>query len=209
MNYIEVLNNEKIIEIYNEIEKINPWSFSHGIKHINNVLKHIIKITDMLELSDEDKRDLLIATVLHDTGRLFGSEDHARASKAFIEEFLKGRANESSINKIINIVSNHRIDENNDDKDILSKLLIFCDKMDFSKERLVKNYKEISPNTLYAGIDKVDFNISDNTLVIEVYGLENDEIYRLENHIFYTKNILKATQILSVSLNKRYSIKYI
>ena len=37
MNYMDILNNNKVIENYDKLDIINPYSFNHSLKHIKNV----------------------------------------------------------------------------------------------------------------------------------------------------------------------------
>ena len=46
MNYIDILNNNKVIENYNKIDDINPYPFNHGLKHVKNVCKIMDKLCD-------------------------------------------------------------------------------------------------------------------------------------------------------------------
>ncbi|MCT4611743.1 MAG: HD domain-containing protein [Clostridia bacterium] len=208
MNYIDVLNDSKIIRIYGEIDKTNPYPFNHGLKHINNVLENVNRMVEMIEISDIDKRDLLIATVLHDTGRLFDDANHAKASSSFIKEYLNGKIEIESIEKIINLVSNHGTGGDSKKKDFLSKILIFCDKMDFSKKRLVYECEEKFGEVIYSIIEKVNFNILDKTLIVEVEGLKEKDIEAFEESVFYPK-VVKAIKIFSEEIRANYKIRYI
>ena len=46
---------------YNDIDKINPFPFNHGLKHVKNVCNIMDKLTDILNIAGEEKEALLIA----------------------------------------------------------------------------------------------------------------------------------------------------
>ena len=84
MNYIDILNNSKVVENYNKIDEINPYPFSHGLKHVKNVCKIMDKLCSTLDITGEEKEALLIASALHDIGQVNGREEHGRKAKEFL-----------------------------------------------------------------------------------------------------------------------------
>ncbi len=63
MNYIDILNNEKVIENYNVIDRINPYPFNHGLKHVKDVCKIMDNLCNTLGIADDEKEDLLIKNI--------------------------------------------------------------------------------------------------------------------------------------------------
>ena len=47
MNYIDYLNNEKVINAYKKIDGINDFHFNHGLKHVKNVCEIMNIIGDV------------------------------------------------------------------------------------------------------------------------------------------------------------------
>ena len=141
-SYIDILNNDKVIENYNKIDAINPYPFNHGLKHVKNVCSIMDKLCDKLNITWEEKDSLLIACALHDIGQVDGREEHWKKAKLFtITHFENELKDLKYYNDILEAIENHDnvCDVNNP---LFWILVQFCDKMDFSKDRLEDNYRE-------------------------------------------------------------------
>ncbi|MCT4612089.1 MAG: HD domain-containing protein [Clostridia bacterium] len=207
MNYIDLLNDERVIEIYKTIDEDNPYPISHGMKHINTVVSNVEKLVKMFELEEVDKENLLIASVLHDVGRLTDRDNHAVAGEALIRELLGDSLDNNRIDEIVRIIANHGVNEENDSKDFLSKLLIFADKMDFSKKRLIDDYTKRYSNKIYEKIDDVVIDKIDEGIIVGVFISNKDDVEAIEDHKIYIK-VNKAIDILSKHLGKDVRIEY-
>ena len=89
ISYKDILNNEAIKAEYAKIDKINPFPFAHGLQHINNVCAIMDELTDLLNISGEEKDALMISAVLHDVGQADGRERHGYKARKFAERLLK------------------------------------------------------------------------------------------------------------------------
>ena len=82
-SYIDILNNNIVIENYNKIDTINPYPFNHGLKHVKNVCNIMDRLCGKLNIVWEEKDALLIACALHDVGQVDGREGHWKKAKLF------------------------------------------------------------------------------------------------------------------------------
>ena len=155
MNYKDILNNEKVIQIYKQIDLINPSAFDHGTKHVNNVCKIMNNLCNTLKIDKDEKEALLIACALHDLGRGEGKEKHGfRAKEYTIKEFGEQLHLNPYYNDIIESIEHHSHIDNND-LSFFSILVQFVDKMDFTKNRMVDNYRERFRYYCYEDINEI------------------------------------------------------
>ena len=203
MNYIDILNNDKVIENYNKIDDINPYPFNHGLKHVKNVCKIMDKLCSTLEISGEEKEALLIASALHDIGQVDGREEHGRKAKEFlIDNFELELKNQPFYNQIIEAIEKHDnpcVIENS----IFTLLVQFCDKMDFSKYRLEDNYREKFRYYCYENIDNIDFVYDDGNFGINIITSNVDNFTELFLNENFSKKVINAVEVLAKKLNRK------
>ena len=203
MNYIDILNNDKVIENYNKIDDINPYPFNHGLKHVKNVCKIMDKLCSTLEISGEEKEALLIASALHDIGQVDGREEHGRKAKEFlIDNFELELKNQPFYNQILEAIEKHDnpcIIENS----LFTLLVQFCDKMDFSKYRLEDNYRERFRYYCYENIDNVDFVYDDENFGINIITSNVDNFTELFLNENFSKKVINAVEVLAKKLNRK------
>ena len=206
-SYIDILNNDKVIENYNKIDAINPYPFNHGLKHVKNVCSIMDKLCDKLNITWEEKDSLLIACALHDIGQVDGREEHWKKAKLFtITHFENELKDLKYYNDILNAIENHDnvCDANNP---LFWILVQFCDKMDFSKDRLEDNYREKFRYYCYEDINRIDFILDEKSFGIDI--ITNDipdfnDMFLSEN---FPKKVINAVNILALKLNKEPIIK--
>ena len=203
MNYIDFLNNDIVVDIYNKIDKVNPYPFNHGLKHAKNVCNVMDKLCNLLGITGEKKESLLIASALHDIGQVDGREQHGKKAKNFlIKNFEKELIKQEYYTDILTAIEMH--DSNFDvDNSLFTILVQFCDKMDFSKERLEDNYREKFRYYCWEDVICVDFIIDDNRFGINIIteNVDNfDELFSKEN---FSRKIVNAVEVLAKKLNKK------
>lgn len=157
MNYLDVLNDEEVVNRYNAIDEINPYPFNHGLKHVKNVCNIMNRLCDILNISGGEKEALLIACALHDIGQVDGREEHGKKSKLFtIDRFGNELETNNYYDEILNAIEKH--DNPCDASNTLFCLLVqFCDKMDFTRDRLENNCREKHGYIVYEEINEVEF----------------------------------------------------
>ena len=133
---IDILDDNRVIEAYNKIDAINPYPFNHGLKHVKNVCHIMDRLCDKLNIIGEERDALLIACALHDIWQVDGREEHGKKAKLFIiNNYEKELQTKKHYKDILDAVEKH--DNACDVNDSLFSILVhFCDKMDFSKDRL-------------------------------------------------------------------------
>ena len=203
MNYIDILNNDKVIENYNKIDDINPYPFNHGLKHVKNVCKIMDKLCGTLDITGEEKEALLIASALHDIGQVDGREEHGRKAKEFlIDNFELELKNQPFYNQILGAIEKHDnpcVIENS----LFTLLVQFCDKMDFSKDRLEDNYREKFRYYCYENIDNVDFIYDDENFGINIITSNVDNFTELFLNENFSKKVINAVEVLAKKLNRK------
>ena len=207
-SYIDILNNDKVIENYNKIDAINPYPFNHGLKHVKNVCCIMDRLCDKLNIIWEEKGALLIACALHDIGQVDGREEHWKKAKLFTISHFENELKDSKYyNDILEAIEKHdnECDINNS---LFSLLVQFCDKMDFSKDRLEDNYREKFRYYCYEDINRIDFVFDENNFGIDI--ITNDvpnfnNVFLGEN---FPKKVINAVNILALKLNKKPIIKH-
>ncbi len=206
MNYIDILNNKKVIESYNKIDEINPYSFNHGLKHIKNVCKIMNKICSILDINGDEKEALLIASALHDIGQVDGREEHGKKARDFlINNFESELKTQPYYSYILDAIEKHD-DWCIVDNSLFMILVQFCDKLDFSKDRLEDNYKDRFKFCCYENINRIDFiyNIDNFGINIITSNVENfAEMFLKEN---FSKIVINAVEVLAKKLDRKVII---
>ena len=109
-------------------------------------------------------------------------------------------------NDILEAIENHdNVCDIN--KSLFSLLVQFCDKMDFSKDRLEDNYREKFRYYCYEDINRIDFIFDEKNFGIDI--ITNDipdfnDMFLSEN---FPKKVINAVNILALKLNKEPIIK--
>lgn len=203
MNYIDILNNNKVIENYNKIDDINPYPFNHGLKHVKNVCKIMDKLCSTLDITGEEKEALLIASALHDIGQVDGREEHGRKAKEFlIDNFELELKDQPFYNQMLEAIEKHDnpcVIENS----LFTLLVQFCDKMDFSKDRLEDNYRERFRYYCYENIDNIDFIFDDENFGINIITSDVDNFTELFLNENFSKKVINAVEVLAKKLNRK------
>ena len=203
MNYIDILRDKKVIEQYGKIDVINPYPFNHGLKHVTNVCNIMNKLCDKLNIIGDEKEALLIACALHDIGQVDGREEHGKKAMIFtinnFENELKNNKYYLDILKAIEIHDNVCSFESK----MFYLLVQFCDKMDFSKNRLEDNYREKFRYYCYENIDEINFIYDENNFGIDIVTSKIDnfeELFLKEN---FVKKVINAVDALAHKLERK------
>ncbi len=204
MNYIDILNDENVIEAYKRIDEINPYPFNHGLKHIKNVCDIMNKLCEVLNISKDENEALLISCALHDIGQVDGREEHGRKSKEYlIAKFGKELENIPFYDEILNAIEKH--DNPCDSSNSLFCLLVqFCDKMDFSKERLEDDYLEKHGHIVYEEINEIKYIYDKQNFGIDIQTNDNKNFAELffSPDRKFPKKVLNAVYSLAEKLER-------
>lgn len=137
MNLIEKSIKYLIDEVEGKtirFEVEHPWRKDgfHIVQHSLRVKSYVkqIKKAEGIILNKIDEVALPLAAILHDIGRLYGSENHGIKSVEIIQSFLKSNIqNQDIINRINELIINHS-NKNNRSNDLIMNLLIDADAID-------------------------------------------------------------------------------
>ena len=206
LSWIDILNDKRVIEAYNKIDIINPYPFNHGLRHVKNVCHNMGRLCDTLNIDWEEKEALLITCALHDVWQVDGVEEHGKKSKLFIiNNFENELKNQKYYNYILSAIETHNTCDINDS--LFSILIYFCDKMDFSKDRMEDNYREKYRYYCYEEINSIEFIFNDEYFGIDIISnnVPNfDDMFFKENH---PKKVIKAINVLAKKLNRKPIMK--
>lgn len=207
MNYINIINDEKITKLFKEIDKHNDNQFNHGLQHVKNVIENMIKLTKLLGIDEIELNYLLIACVLHDLGQLEGSENHYLRSKMIASSYLKDLVPEEWFNKITSAIEKHHEKNDIDKLPLFEHLLLFADKMDFTFRRLDVNYIKQNPADYFEShILDTDYIIENNVLKIKIITDKTINQDSLISWPYYPK-ITKRIEEFAKKLKINYTIE--
>lgn len=204
MNYSDILNDSKIIDIYKKIDEINKEPFSHGMKHIKNVCNIMEELCEVLNIEKGMKDALLIAAALHDIGQMEGKENHGKiAMQYIIKNYKNVLENNPYYNDILKAIETHS-DESKESDSLFTILLKAADKFDFSKNRLEEGHDYFFTET----IEKVEFIYNDSYFGLNIIttNIENFENLFLSLKFFHT--VINIVKVLAIKLDKKPIIKH-
>lgn len=205
MNYLDIINDSKINELYLKIKENSNYLMDHAIKHRDNVINYCKKLIKVFEIDDNTANNQLIAASLHDIGRAYNDEEHAHSSAEFALKYLEDKLSKDDVNFIYRIINNH---SGFKDRDFYEEILYFADKIDISKDRLEENYKEkYNTTSIMESIQNIDFKIEDNTFKVL---FKTDKTISFENFKTekkkYNIGIIYNVSLISNQKNLKYQI---
>jgi HD superfamily phosphodiesterase len=165
--YETIRNDEYIINIYNEIEKIQQQELwiDHSWYHINKVISTSEYILNKLNCTKEIIDCGKIAALLHDIGIVCGKEGHAEKSYEMVKKYFENKnIDEKNKNIILEIIRNHG--GRNDADNLMELVLMFADKTNFDKDRMLSLGKTIEGQREMDNIEKVDIDLNDKALTV-------------------------------------------
>lgn len=209
----KILNDKEVTDKYDAIDKINPYPFNHGMKHIHNVVRLAKMASKELGLSSREQTMLLVAEVLHDLGQVESREGHGDRSSAFAREYLKkyNYFTEPELDIICAAIKTH------DEKDFskisgrLPWLVAFIDKLDFAHDRLEDNVRDTFGYTVYEDIKDVKIKIMHETrgggyLCLLVNLIDKPKLMNKNPESLFTlsHNFVKKVTITSINFAKHW-----
>lgn len=178
----KILEDEQVKSKYEQIDKVNPYPFSHGLKHIYSVIELADRIAKIFKLGERETLMLEVAEALHDLGQVDGREKHGEKAAKFAEPYLKdqGLFSQEEISQICEAITTHDSLQYEKSDNKFSWFVAFVDKMDFSKKRLEDNSRERFGRVIYDDIEDVDFAVHDNEFTIFIRPVDNPQIINEE-----------------------------
>ncbi|MBQ8424872.1 MAG: HD domain-containing protein [Clostridia bacterium] len=203
-----LLNDYEVVNVYEKIDKHNKFPSNHGMKHILGVVELSNKIIPLLKLSQRESLILQTALILHDIGQVDGRENHGYKSMLFAKNYLpsKNIFDESELNMIYSAIETH--DECFDYSILQNKfswLVNMIDKLDFSKNRLEKNYKERFDYSVYEDIERLDFYLENKTFKIVIVKTEKPKIINVKK--LFERNLFTKSMLTFKLFCEKFSLE--
>lgn len=205
--YETIKNDKYIIDIYNKLEErqVKELWIDHSWNHINRVTNTVEYILNELNCNDEIIDCGKIAALLHDIGNIKGRDSHAEKSYEMTKEYFLGKdLDEKNKNSILEAIKHHGGRDNTDN--LVEVALVFADKVDFIKSRMLPMGRTIEGQREMSNIEKVDIDLNDESLSVNF--ITNEYFNKEEFEAFYfTPKIFKAINNLAEYLNIKGKIQ--
>lgn len=208
MNYTDILNDSKVKNLYNEVDKFNKEPFSHGMKHIMNVCNIMNDLCNTLNIDNDMKEALLLAASLHDIGQVEGNEGHGTKTVQFIKDnFNKELEKNKYYNDILNAIELHSNDSKESDS-LFTVLLQAADKFDFTRDRLEDNYRDKYDYFFTEEIIRLEYIYDDEYFGINIITTDKPDFEELFFGLKFFHRVINIINVLSSKLNKKPIIKH-
>ena len=194
---------------YSEVEELKKdFPVNHGFLHVNHVLANAKKLAKIFGLNKNERRQLYIASVLHDIGYIKGREEHAKSGGEMAKEFLeKNGFSQSDVSVICDAISRHGGKDISDYQSPISLCLVLADKLDFVGSRYNPNIAEHPVNPIYLAIKSLDLAIFPNEIVLK-FQVKKD--FNPQEFIsgHFGRKLTLVFSTLSEVLGKPYRFEY-
>ncbi len=187
--YEKIKSDPYIINIYNEISKYEDenkgWAH-HNLDHVLNVVKMVEQILQSLNYDKEFIEEAKIAALLHDLGCIEGKDNHPHRSHLMAKNYLeKNNFILKNKNLVLEAIRSHSDGFETDN--IMSLVLILCDKLDIKKNRVAKTGYSVDGMKEMQYINDILINIENMTIKIEFVTNPRINKTALENFYFIPK----------------------
>lgn len=209
MNYNELLRDEQILEIFGKIDQHHNNKYNHGKQHAANVINNMIQLTNLLKVEKQEQNYLCIAALLHDIGQLEGKEEHYVRSSNFANNYLKDKVTVEWNSKITQAILKHHEKEKIENLSLFEHLLLFADKMDFTKNRLDQTFiQENKVECIENHIKEIQFTIIDQVFHVIIITDSKINEFDFLKWNYYSKLVNRIREF-SNKINRQYKIQFI
>lgn len=203
MNYIDILNDQKIVDMYKKIDEINDVPFSHGMKHIKNVCNIMNDLCDVFNVDKDMKDALLIAAALHDIGQVEDRENHGPKAAQYISKHYKDVLENNIYYKdILKAIEVHS-EESKEEDTLFTILLQAADKFDFSKNRLEDKHKKFFTEA----VEKVEFIYNETYFGLNIITKDIENFEELFLGLKFFHRVINIVRMLANKFNRKPIIK--
>ena len=183
MSFIELLNDNEVINYYEKISKIsNKCPIDHSLNHIKRTIENAKILAKIVGLKDNETNRLLSACVLHDIGYTHSRATHAMFGAIQCRRILsKHHYDLEDIEIISSDIANHNslISDCYEFKE--SVLLMLADKLDLGNSRLnVQQLNECNELSAIGNIEYISFKSCDRSIEIELNCLPYNSIKQMQ-----------------------------
>ena len=204
-SYKNALKNKQIKDIYNNVDRqeISPWS-SHGLKHINAVLKYAKIICKMFKINEKTANLTFLACILHDIGAIGGKENHWKRSELFAQNYLKNaQFNKDDIMVICEAILNHHFATN--ESSMVHLILVLSDKLDITKARILPAGKKIIGMRQTQYINKIKLQKTANLFNICIKTTKKFNKTEFLEYS-YTKKLIDSATIFATKMHRAFKL---
>ncbi len=205
----ELFNNQYIKDLYDIVEKFenndeNAMGY-HNFSHAVNVTKLLTTILKQLKFDEDKISDLQVASMLHDIGAYCGKKDHHIRSYEMSKDIVGNIIPVNDVDYVLKAILNHSDSFDNDDLGIVA--LIFCDKMDMTKDRVAPAGRLDDGMSQFLFVDEVKIEIENSNFNVTFVVNEECDFSKLNNYYFIPK-MFKAVEALSSRLGLKANVYY-
>ena len=210
MDYLDILQDDDIIDRYNNINKKINYAIDHGMLHVNHVVENVKMICEGLKIDEHIKKLALISATLHDVGRLEDNKRHSELGGEFAKAYLKDKLSIEEISIIADAISHHdsKLFDYNSNNNV-AWILFLADKIDNVRSRYIpellndENIQNLSYNVKSTIISVENKNLiftinlyNDDNLIFETIKNGNQDMYtKFANHFGFDKAIVRKNYI--------------
>lgn len=139
MNYMQILTDPTIIQMYEDVNNKIHFVIDHGMLHVKHVVANIKHICKVLNLSKNTQQLACIAGALHDVGRLYSKENHAEESAQFAQTYLQNKLSPQERETVCYAIAHHEREKfNYATTNEVAWVLLLADKMDNQRSRYIR-----------------------------------------------------------------------
>jgi len=207
ITYEEIKSDPYIVDIYNKIEKLSIKEFwaTHGWSHVLNVINTVETVMKKLNYSSEMIECGKIAALLHDIGCIKGKKNHATESYNIAIKYLTSVDISNEYKKmILDAIVDHS--EGNNITSIVGAVLIFADKIDYDRKRIMPLGYSIENFNQIQYIDHIEILLSKDSLIVKFVVSDMFDRFSLEN-FYFTPKVFAAIYKFSKYLKLRPCVK--
>ena len=196
----KIMNDKEIsaiIEHINNIIIVNNCG-CHGMGHAKRVMNYVEILLRGIGASDHEIELGKIAAYLHDIGAIMGKLGHAERSADYVLTYLnKIGMTDEDIHIIEHAIRNHSTGANLES--VVGATLTFADKIDISKDRMMRFITGIPYHDNVKHILKVDLSVDNDNIYV---NLITDGLFDYSGLKEQSKVIIKPTE-MSKYLNRK------
>lgn len=200
-------NSIYINNLYNQIEESEKikGTAKHDLSHVWNVIELVEKILTQLHLENDFIESTKIAALFHDIGCVNGKKGHAKRSYQMAKDYFEN--NNISFpyyHQVLEAIKDHG--SSFESESLMTLILILCDKLDITKERLAHEGYETYGIRQLQYIESVKVKIDNNYLHIDFKADSKIDLKELNNFDFIDK-VFKAIAAFSNHQNLKAIVK--
>jgi len=205
----KVLNDEEIIQIYNNISiRTNlekDWAH-HDLQHVKNVACFVELFLSQLGYDYQFIQEAKVAAILHDVGALEGKEGHTLRSYEYAKSYFDRKNIELKYkDMVLDAIRMHS--DGFDTDNVMALTLILSDKLDIKYTRIAEGGYDVVGMRQIQYIKDIRINLQKDNINIDIVCDKNIDKKELEEYYFINK-VFKAVIAFSKKMNLEPMVKF-